>query len=392
MKKIIFSIVLAVITIPLFSQDNLSSVVNEIESNSKTLKAIRQQIEAQKLENRTDIFLHDPEVEFSYLWGKPSDIGVQKEFSVMQDFDFPTAYGHRKKISKMQNSSLELQYKSERMELLLRAKQICIELAYYNALSREYESRLDNAIQIASSYKSKFDHGDTSVLEKNKALINLTTVENENKMIDLERKSLLSELKALNGGIDIVFDETVIFSTPLPSDFHSWYAEAETKSPSLQYLGKRIDIENQEVKLNTALALPKFSAGYASEKVIGEEFKGISVGISIPLWENRNKIKKAKAQVKSSELFLEDSKMQFYTHLQHLYTKTSGLQENAQSYRSSMSEYSNESLLKKALDSGQISLLEYLLETEFYYDVMNKTLEAEKDYNLSLAELRAVEI
>lgn len=393
MKRIICSLLLAIAIIaPISAQDKLSSVLNEIEENSTTLGAIRQQIEAMKIENRTDIFLNDPEVEFSYLWGKPSNIGTQREFSVTQSFDFPTAYAHRSKISKMKNQNLDLQYKSERINLLLSAKQICINLAYNNALSKEYESRLENAQQIARSYQTRYDAGDASILEKNKALINLTTIENEKKMIDIERSTLLSQLKALNGGIAIDFNDTEIFYTPIPSDFNSWYADTEAKSPTLQYLSKQIDIDKQQIKLNTALSLPKLMAGYSSEKTFGEDYKGISVGISIPLWENRNKVKHAKAQVRSTELMLEDSKLQFLTNLQQLYLTTFALQENAQSYRESISEHNNEALLKRALDEGQISLLEYLLETEYYYDVMNKMLEAERDFNISLTELRAVEL
>lgn len=392
MKRIIYSLLLAITITSLSAQDRLTKVIEEIEGNSKTLNAIRQQIEAQKLENRTDIFLHDPEVEFNYLWGNPSELGKQKELSVTQSFDFPTAYGHRKKIAKMQNQNLELQYKSERIDLLLKAKQLCINLAYNNALSKEYETRLSNAQQIASAYQLKFETGDASIIEKNKAMVNLTTVESEKNLIDIERKTILSELTALNGGIEIEFDDTFIATPPLPQNFNNWYSSAEAKSPMLQYLSQQIDINKQQVKLNTALALPKFTAGYASEKVIGEDFRGITVGISIPLWENKNKVKQAKAQARSTELLLDDSKIQFMMHLQQLYAKTSVMQENAQAYRSSISQHSNELLLKRALDEGQISLLEYLLETEYYYDVVNKALEAERDYNLSLAELRAVEI
>lgn len=393
MKRKIYSLLLAIVIIaPIYTQDKLSSVLNEIEANSTNLNAIRQQIETMKIENRTDIFLNDPEVEFTYLWGKPSNIGTQKEFSVTQSFDFPTAYGHRSKISKMKNQNLELQYKSERINLLLNAKKVCINLAYNNALSKEYESRLYNAQQIARSYQTRFDAGDTSILEKNKALINLTTVENEKKMIDIELNILLSELKALNGGIEIGFDDTEIFYTPIPSDFNSWYSNTEAKSPALQYLSQQIDIDKQQVKLNNAQWLPKLMAGYSSEKTFGEDFKGIIVGISIPLWENRNKVKHAKAQVKSTELLLEDSKLQFYTNLQQLYKTTFGLQESVQTYRSSISEHNNEALLKKALDAGQISLLEYLLEVEYYYDVINKMLETERNFNLGLSELLAVEL
>ena len=392
MKKTIFSLLIPILTLTLSAQQNVGDVLSEIEANSTTLNALREQMEAGKIANKTDIYLPNPEVEFNYLWGSPTAIGNRTDLSATQSFDFPTAYLHRKKISGLENQHLDLQYKSERINLLLRAKQICIELAYYNALAKEYDLRLDNARQIAVSYQKRFEQGDANILEKNKSQVNLTTVENERNGIEIERKSLLSQLKALNGGKEIRFDETAVLNSPLPSDFNDWFAMAEAKSPALQYLGKQIDINKEQIKLNRSLGMPKFHTGYISEKVVGEYFRGVSVGISIPLWENKNKVRHAKAQLRSAEAILQDGKIQFYNHLQQLFAKSSGLQENAAKYRQTLNEHNNESLLKKSLELGEISLLNYLLEAEYYYDTVNKALETERDLQMTIAELSAVEL
>ena len=390
MRKIIYSLLLMLSAVSLTAQQNIDTLLSEIETNSSTLSALRQQIEAQKIGNKTDIYLPNPEVEYTYLWGKPSVLGNETDISVMQSFDFPTAYMHRSKIAGLENQHLELQYKSERINLLLQAKQLLIQLAYYNALAQEYDTRLTNARRIATSYQSRFDKGDTNILERNKSQVNLTTVENELNNINIERQALLTQLKALNGGLDLSFNETTILSAPLPLAFDEWFAVAESQSPAMQYLSKQIDIDKEQIKLNRSLGMPKFSAGYASEKIVGEHFRGISVGVSIPLWENKNKVKHAKAQLRSAEAVLQDGKIQFYNHLQQLYAKSQGLQQNAAKYRQTLKSHNNESLLKKSLDLGEISLLTYLLEAEYYYDTVNKALEAERDYQLTLAELSAV--
>ena len=390
MRKIIYSLLLMLSAVSLTAQQNIDTLLSEIETNSSTLSALRQQIEAQKIGNKTDIYLPNPEVEYTYLWGKPSVLGNETDISVMQSFDFPTAYMHRSKIAGLENQHLELQYKSERINLLLQTKQLLIQLAYYNALAQEYDTRLTNANRIATSYQSRFDKGDTNILERNKSQVNLTTVENELNNINIERQALLTQLKALNGGLDLSFNETTILSAPLPLAFDEWFAVAESQNPAMQYLSKQIDIDKEQIKLNRSLGMPKFSAGYASEKIVGEHFRGISVGVSIPLWENKNKVKHAKAQLRSAEAVLQDGKIQFYNHLQQLYAKSQGLQQNAAKYRQTLKSHNNESLLKKSLDLGEISLLTYLLEAEYYYDTVNKALEAERDYQITLAELSAV--
>ena len=285
-----------------------------------------------------------------------------------------------------------MKYKSERIQLLLSAKQLCIELVYYNALSKEFEIRLEHAEAISQSYKKKMETGEANSIENNKAQMNLITVRNEKVRIDVERENILSELKRLNGGKEISFDISEFNLSPLPSSFEDWYMEAETKSPVLQYVRGQVNINEKRIKLNRALGLPKFSAGYMSEKLAGEHFQGISVGVSVPLWENKNRIKQSKAAVQTARTIAEDTRMQFYNRLQNLFLKASGLQQSVVTYRSSLDSFNNASLLKKALDMGEISLLDYLLEMQYYYDAIDNALTVEKDFELSLADLSAVEL
>jgi outer membrane protein TolC len=392
MKKIIFILFSLYILLPVPAQNGIEEILQGVETNNTTLQTLQKQIEAQKLGNKTGIWLPNPEVTIGHLWGTPREIGNQNDFGITQSFEFPTAYAHRNKLAGMENQNLDRLYQSERINTLLRAKQIIIELAYNNALSKDYSRRVEIARIIADSYQKKFDLGETDAIERNKVYMNLTACVNKKEKIDIEREALLNELKSLNGGKGIQFNETEIPITPLPSNFNEWYASAESKSPALQYLSKQIDISKQQVKLSRAQSLPKLSAGYASERILGEKLQGVVIGISVPLWENKNTIKQAKAGVLSSESELEDSRIQFYNRLQSLFNQSVGLREAAQKYREALSSYSNEPLLRKALDAGEISLLDYLLEVEFYYDAFNNMLEVERDYALAVAELTAIEL
>ena len=129
-----------------------------------------------------------------------------------------------------------------------------------------------------------------------------------------------------------------------------------------------------------------------SENVGIEKFSGITMGVSVPLWENKNRVKQAEAQIKASEASLEDTKTQFYTRLENLFVRSRSLQENTERYLNAISSFSNKDLLKKALDSGEISLLNYLVELEYYYESMDKLLETKRVLGHSLAELWAIEL
>lgn len=86
MKKIIVSILAIIATSSLFAQNKISDVLGSIEQNNTTLKALRETADAQKLANRTGIFLSDPEIGFNYLWGNPSSAGNRQDINVTQSF------------------------------------------------------------------------------------------------------------------------------------------------------------------------------------------------------------------------------------------------------------------------------------------------------------------
>lgn len=379
-------------TQPATFNSQLNKVLTSIAENNTTLKALRETANAQKLDNKTGIYLSNPEVEFNYLWGKPGKTGNRTDVNIRQNFDVPTLAGMKNKVADRQNNLVEWQYKADRMNILLEAKLYCIELIFYNALRRELDVRLQHAEIIADGYKSRLDRGDANLLEYNKVQFNLSSVQGEISRIDVARNALALQLKRLNGGIDIALDDFRYDAISLPADFNEWFTHAAQKNPVLEYARQEIEVGKQQVSLNKAMRLPTFSAGYMSEKVVGQQYQGLTLGISIPLWENKKRVRQAKASVAAAKLRETDSRQQFYNQLQLLYSRTAGLKMTAQMYRQSLATVNNTDLLKKALEAGEISLLDYILEIGLYYNAINQSLEAERDYQKAFAELSAVEL
>ena len=192
--KILIIISTILVCIPLIAQNSINSVLDSIEANNTTLKSLRLTADAQKLGNKTSIYLDNPEVEFNYLWGKPGNIGSRTDINIKQTFDIPTISGMKSRVANGQNTLIEFQYKADRMNILLEAKQYCIDLVYYNALKRELEMRLQHAETIAGGYKDRLDRGDANRLEYNKIQLNLASVLGELSRVEVERNALLSQL------------------------------------------------------------------------------------------------------------------------------------------------------------------------------------------------------
>ena len=388
MNKIIkIFILLCFVPIPLLAQNSVESVISQIEKNNTTLSALRKSVEAEKIGNMTGIYLQNPEFTFNYLWGNPAIIGNRTDFSISQTFDFPTAYGFKSQISNIKNERVELVYQKQRKNLILETRKVCYGLIFSNALASELSKRLDQAQSILNSYKAKFDIGEISVLEYNKSQLNLLNIAKELESLMVERKALLSELTRLNGGeyIDFTLKEALI--PDLPVNFEQWYLQAELNNPILSWLKKEIVMNQKQVNLNKAMSLPKIKIGYMSENVLGQKFQGVTLGLSIPLWENKNTVKYAKTNIIAVESITADNKVQFYNQLKVLHSKAIGLQKTVTDYRLRLLSLDNSTLLKKALDKGEITVLDYIIETSIYFESIKKILEMERELNYTMAEI-----
>lgn len=384
---IIFLINILAFSLTLMSQNTIDDVVSEIAKNNTSLIALQKSIDTEKLSNKTGISLPNPEVGFNHLWGDPSDIGTRNDFSISQSFDFPTAYGYKRKIANLKNGQADLQYMVQQKNIILETKNNCIELLYFNALQTKMEKRLQHAEMLTKAYQAMFDIGETNILELNKTKLNHTSMKNDLSGVRLEIGSILSELIRLNGGKNISFSANVFPQINIPENFDEWYELHRENIPILRFVNQEVEISSKQEKLIRALNLPQFSAGYMSEKVVSEQFQGITLGISIPIWENKNTVKTAKAKIQANSAKAEDVKIQLYNQIKALHSRAVSLQRTSIDYHQALLSLNNTSLLQKALDNGELSLIEYLLEIQFYYETVNKSLEIDKQLHQTVAKL-----
>lgn len=387
MKHILVVISIWVFSHSLYAQSTIQKVLADVEQNNTTLDAIRKKVDADKLGNKTGIYLQNPVLAFNYLWGSPSVIGNRKDFSILQTFDFPTAYRYKNQLSDLRNEQAELEFQKQLLTVLLETRLVCNDLIYVNALIDQRTKRLVNAQSIEKSFRQRFESGDANILEHNKAQLSFLNVGRELKSLETKRASLLMELTRLNGGQAVDFSENSYQVIEIPEDFDQWYAVAEQRNPTFAWLKKEIEASQKQSALNKAMSLPKLQAGYMSESVVGEQFQGVMLGLSVPLWENKNKVKYAQANALAMESMASDTKMQFYNHLKSIHAQAIALQKNVNEYRSVLGAIDNSALARKALDAGEISLIDYLVELSLYYESEDTLLELENELNKVSAEL-----
>lgn len=369
-------------------QSSLPQVLSEIENNNKTLKASKQSSQVKKIDARTGIYPSGLDIEFEQMFGnKASGNQKESELTIAQGFDFPTAYYQRNKIANIKSEQAEMQFNISRQSILLEAKQLCTELVYYNKVKSIIINRLNNTKELNESYQKRLELGDANILEANKVGLELLNVQNAYRQNQTEVNNRLNKLSELNGGIAISFTDTSYFDNHVLLSLNNIIDKALEQNPELKSLEQEKQIANRSINLAKSLNLPKISIGYKFSIAKPEKSHGFVAGLNIPLWENKNMVKKAKAESVLTNMEIDNIRLSQSNQIQKLYETVTALKQSSDEYKKLLSTQNNINLLKKALTLGQISLLEYLTEVNFLHESVENSLQTERDYHLSLAEL-----
>ncbi len=386
-KELYITLLLFSLTTPLLAQSSIDDVLKSIETNNKALQAGQRLNESQKAEARTGNYLANPTVELNQLWADGNSGGNSNELAVVQSFDFPTVYFNKNKLSKLKSTVSDYQYAALRQQILLNAQQICQEIIFLRKQKHLLDNRLKNAERLETLYNQRFASGDANQLELNKIQLEKLNALNASRRNDATLRSQLEQLQALNGGLPIEFQAIDFNNVPNLPAFDQLEKDYMAADPTLKSLIGESESAQREIKVNRALTLPKFDIGYRRNGGSEGKMNGFRIGMSIPLWENKNTVKQAKAQAEYSALNAEDNMQTLKATLREVYLQTQSLQTTKEEYAKALTTQRNEELLNKALEAGQISMIDYFVEITILYDSIQNFLEVEKEYHNLVAQL-----
>ena len=388
MKKIwLPALFLVALAPPVRCQGTLDTLLAVIAGNNKQIRADLQQIEAKKREFKTNLAPYNPRVVYDYLNGSPAEAGNQIEFSITQSLDFPTAYGARRELSQELTRQADFQALSAIQDVLLEAVRTGIELVYYNRLQAHLSQRRLSTEKWLLDFRTRLEKGEGNVMDVNKARLQLLEINAEFQQNHSAINQLNQKLTELNGGIPVILQDTVYPASEAPASFEALFEEAISSDPARRFLEADRQIGSRLVALQRSLALPKLEAGYRYQTILGQTFNGVSVGLTLPLWENNNKVEAQRENLAYAELNIERYTTANQFSLRRSYEKFANLKISLDEYRSVFGTINTLNLLDKSLALGHISTIEYFLEVRYHYDALRYFLALERDYHQTLAEL-----
>lgn len=369
------------------SGSHIEQVLKEVETNNKELQANAQLIASQKLEARTDNNLPDPTLSYAHLWGSKDKSETIGELVVSQSFDFPSLYATRSKLNRLKAGTYDSQAQVFRQDKLLQAKEICLDIIMLRQQEKILQERLKNAEELAKMYEKRLQTGDANVLETNKIRLELLNVRTEASLNGTALKNKMQELVAMNGNIPVAFEGEGYPSVPFPSDYQVLKSEVIAADRTLRALGDESLVARKQITVNKSQWLPKLELGYRRNTETGVPFNGVVVGFSFPIFENRNKVKIAKAQALNVDLQKENATLQAEAELAQLYREAKALHASMEEYKKTFQSQQDLMLLKQALAGGQISMIEYFVEVSVIYQSHLNYLQLENQYQKAMARI-----
>lgn len=384
MKRTLF--IIALCTPMLLQAQSIDLVLKSIEQNNKEIQAQRHASDASKMENRAANNLPDPSVSYSSFYSNAAEGGHGTELTATQGFDFPTQYVARNRQATLQNEAIDKQQQAFRRDILMNAKNLCLDLVRLNQERSLMDIRMKNADELQALYEKRLSNGDANILEVNKIKMERMNVQTEVAQNNAAHRTALQSLLAMNGNLPLEFAETSYSSVKEINDYNMLRDQVMVSDLDLQTAAATTRAAEKQVSVNRQGWLPKLEVGFRRNTDDVASQNGFIVGGSLPLFENRKKVKIAKAQAISAQLMQEKTREQVEADLMSLFNEMQQLKDAMKAYDVPLM-YQSLDLLKKALAAGQISLIEYFVETEGIYKNLQAYMQVENQYQKVMASI-----
>lgn len=362
-----------------------AEAIDTIISNNSRLKALRANAEA---DYQSDLYeakrLNDPEVEFEHLWG-PDD-NKKWNIGVSQSFDWPGAYGKRIRTAESRRQAWTYRYAAEELSLRTSAKEAFAMGVYarrrLDLLQRVYENMDSLRNYITTGYRD----GQLTILDVKKIQLELYGLRARIADVSQESMQAGAELAALNDGNALDADFGAYPAEPM-YDLSRYLEYASSANPDVTAAEATAKSARLEADAVAASRMPGFTVGYRHAFEEEQHFNGFAIGVSLPVYSRSRAVKAAKLRATASGFDAAEASASARSAVTAAYSV-------AEKRRNALSELNDVTLdesyprlLLMAYKGGQINVITYIQELNYYLSARETRLDAEYQLRLALITL-----
>ncbi len=363
-----------------------NEILHHIASNNPSLAVSEAEGNAELIAMKSENNLPNPEIEFDHKWGKE---GSKWGIGVSQGFEWPGVYSSRKEAIENTSIALEWVNKVNYLDKLVEIKLLLIDIINVRkqlALVQQLDQQTDSL--IAKYEKSKLE-GEATILDLNKLNIEKISLSRQINSLNNQYLTLESNLIKENGGKDVSSILTSLMDYPdevilSEEKYEQLLMEHDPQIKQYSHMAKAQEQNAKSAQLNK---FPGFSLGYKLENELGTYFNGFSIGVTIPLFSQKHKVEAITATQKAINLQNNAFEIERLSQLKVQRANAINLYQEMLEYKPVLENHNNINLLKKALDGGQINLITYIQEVNFFLEAQQNFIDVEYRYYQALASL-----
>lgn len=385
-----YGLLLSVVIVPLLSVAN-DGVMRQVFANNPDLQSARMTYEADALNLKAENNLADPEVELAYLFDRP---GKGIELTVTEGIDWPGMYGARKKYIKHQITALEYVYQTKCVEISANVRSALIDLVDVNRRIALQKRILAEEEELLGILSEKYADREISIIEINKLRLELFDNKAVLKDLNVRKNVIVESLKTLNGdnelsGLDV---DIADYDDRILDNVDSYLSDFRQYSPEYKVAMQQRIADNQAEKNAKFANFPGFTVGYKYKDEGGEQAHGFIVGMSIPVFSGRHKIRAAKHQSLATAYAADNVGLQEELRIRGDYASLLAQEEMIGKYRPLVLNDEYYRLLADALNAGQISLRDYIIEIRDITAATQRLYDMEYDFQTKYVDLTKYDI
>lgn len=385
MKHLILTTIMSgCVAMSLNAADPFADIESQVVANNTDLTSLAGANEADNLAAASENNLSDPEIEFEHLWGKGS---VKWGAGISQSFEWPSLYGARSKANKAGAEARRLMFESERADLVFKSRQLMLEIVGIRQQMQFADSMISNLEHLLATTQLAMQRGQATRLDVSKARFALLSLKQEREGYTDLLQTSRSQLVALNGGKNV--DISSLDSYPQASLLaQNEYIEAfDNNAPFAAAMRARVEAANAEAGAARLSSMPGFTVGYRHAYEEQTHFNGFSLGMSLPLFSGRHKRKAADAAVLAEKLGADSYTISMHADIAAAHTRARRMQARLDDFRKVFDDCDYTGILTRLYENGQINVIDYINEINYYLGVRREYLQLQNEYQLTLASL-----
>lgn len=365
---------------------DFSAIISEVLSTNPDLKARRLEIDQSRMESSDANALNNPEVGVTQVWGRHG-IGNKLEVEVSQSFDWPGVYRSRSLAARKGNAAAEMLYLSAYVEQALSVKEKLIELVYQNQQLDLLHRIKANTDSVQAKVEEGYRGGELTILDSKKMQIEQYKLQNDIADVIESIALLKADIQAMCPGKKLDLDGFDSYPVEPRRADDEYLIEIAEIDPVISAGRLALEQETLNAKAARQQRLPGFSVGYIYQKEMGDVFNGFSLSMSLPFFQNRKARALALSRAEGVRLTNVAAEAARRAEVSAALQQLKIHHKQIEDYDRTFGDNSYLNLLLLAYRGGQINVIDYLAEVNYFYEATKTCLTARYQYSLALASL-----